>query len=802
MDKTSFPGKLSLSGRARFSLATKILPIKRTPIRLLDSLEIAFIKPQTNQVTIDSILKAEVSSDLSLDKSEVLELTPCPEAPLTEDFTEWLQEHLSYPEIQSFPLLLDNPRRAGKSYQEDEKETAQIALFEDKSRCIHGLPKSWCSICIQKKRQERQEKAKSSYIDPFDLIFPVLQPPLGEDFDSPVAFPPGMELYPFQRSGVKFLIEHKRALLADEMGLGKSIQTIVAIRFLLRMGKVTHGLVLCPRSVLTDWERKFWEWAPEVRVVKVRGPKEKRRITWRIPGHVYITTYETLRQDLSGTLQEQAAAQSTPSLFKPDSYDNFEEEDESGEDIAETEFDFVVLDEIQKIKNPSAAITKATRKVQAPLRWGLSGTPLENRLEELVSIFAYLKPGLLRYDDAAHPQKVKRLITPHLLRRRKAEALPDLPEKIHSEKWLELLPLQREAYERAEQDGIISLNEEGDSVTVQHVLALITKLKQICNIHPITDQSCKLDYLAEKLEEISQQQEKALVFSQYPQKTLKLLLPKLEQFNPMTYDGTLSDTQRDRIVQGFQEEQDSRVLLMSVKAGGVGLTLDSANHVFHFDLWWNPSTAAQAEDRAHRIGQTKNVFVTSLLTVDTIEERIQNLLKRKLQLFETVIDDLSDTTLSKILTEDDLFGLFALKKATQSTQRMRGGSKQKPLILRSPQQFEELVADLYGKMGYQVKLTPATRDKGVDIYAKRLSETGTESLAIQCKHYPDRVVGVDHARSLYGVINDQPSLTRGILVTSGKFSSDCKAFSTGKRIELLDGEYLLVLLEKYQAEIN
>ena len=433
------------------------------------------------------------------------------------------------------------------------------------------------------------------------------------------------------------------------------------------------------------------------------------------------------------------------------------------EDIAKKQFDLIILDEIQKIKNPGAAITKTTRQIDARFRWGLSGTPLENRLEELISIFAYLKPGLLHYEDALRPLKVKETILPYFLRRRKTDALPELPEKVYEEIWLELSPAQKEAYDRAEQEGIVALNEQGDSVTVQHILALITKLKQICNIEQVSKESCKLEYLLEELEKLSEQGDKALVFSQYPEKTLKLLEPELLQFNPFVYHGMLSDSQRDKMVDEFQNQEDCKVLLMSVKAGGLGLTLTRANYVYHFDLWWNPSVAAQAEDRAHRIGQKKTVFVTSLFAMDTIEERIQNLLKRKRDLFQEVIDDLSDTNLSKVLTEDELISLFNLKKSKTAA---RDKFTVESLGQISPQQFEELIAALYGKMGYQVRLTPQTRDRGIDIYAKRLSETGTEYLAAQCKHYPNGVVGVEHARSLYGVIQAEPSLTKRILVTN------------------------------------
>jgi HJR/Mrr/RecB family endonuclease len=816
---------LRFSERVKLNLVSKLFPVKSADILLLDKIEIDLKETNVTQVNVPPLALPQITDDFSLANTESEEFNTkpsytqiincnnnncrqllrlniyeqiigsqlsvtCPTcrktflyAPtgdeLIADFTAWLKDQLFYPDIKSFSMLLDKPRNAGKAYrQSTEKEQSSLFDTEDDDKdCIHGLKKSWCSICTQKEKHKKE--TASSQVDLFDLIFPILQPPLGENFDSPIAFP--YDLYPFQRNGVKFLAENERALLADEMGLGKSIQTIVAIRFLFRKGDITNGLILCPKSLLTDWEKKLWDWAPEIRVVKVRGTKEQRQISWNTPSHLYLTTYETLRQDISNSLGNSES-----------------------EDVAKKEFDIAILDEIQKIKNPSADVTKATRQLIARRSWGLSGTPLENRVEELISIFAYLKPGLLHYDDAARPLKVKEAIKPYFLRRRKVDVLDDLPAKNCDEVWLELSAAQREAYDRAEKEGVIALNEQGDSVTVQHVLALITKLKQICNLEPVSKESCKLEYLIEQLQEITEQDDKALVFSQYPDKTLKSIEPELSQFSPLVYHGMLSESQRDRIIDEFQNKDDCKALLMSVKAGGLGLTLTRANFVFHFDLWWNPSVAAQAEDRAHRIGQKKPVYVTSLFTVNTIEEKIQTLLKRKRELFASVIDDLSDTNLSVTLAEDELFGLFNLQKGKHSDSKKSASQKSSAELLSriSPQQFENLISVLYEKMGYHVKLTPQTRDKGIDIYAKRLYENGTEVLAIQCKHYPKGTVGVEHARALYGVIHAQPSITKGILLTSGSFSRDCKEFVDGKRIELFDVNIVCGLLEKYDVSFE
>lgn len=770
---------LRLRQKIKLGIVSKIFPVKETELILLDKLDIALRAVPVKQVDIPAISPSQITSNLCLTRLELVQYIAHIEAQQVDDLTIWLSGQTLHSIIESFDVYIGIPRTAGKSYGASEKVGRQIQLFQDiKDRyrtCVHGLKKGYCSVCLEKDRQYREKTAPR--IDPFDLVFPILQPPLGENFDSPVAFPPGMELYPFQRDGIKFLAEHKRALLGDEMGLGKSIQAIVALRFLVRMGEIKKIIIICPKSVLTDWEKKLWDWAPELRLVKVSGPQEQRKLRWDTPAHVYLTTYETLRQDLSGSLNGDANG-----------------------DIVRKQFDCVIADEIQKIKNPSAGITQATRQVDAPVRWGLSGTPLENRLEELVSIFAYLKPGLIRYDDALIPYKVSNAIKPYFLRRRKKDALPDLPEKVPEDVWLELSPAQRQAYDSAEHDGVIALNEKGDSITVQHILALITKLKQICNIDISSQESCKLEYLLDKLDELSEQDDKALVFSQYPERTLKLIEPQLKKFSPLVYHGSLSSSQRDDIVKDFQDNESNRVLLMSVKAGGLGITLTRANHVFHFDLWWNPSVADQAVGRVDRIGQKKTVFVTTLYTVNTIEERIAALLERKRKLFKEVIDDLSDTNLSRVLSEDELFGLFGLRKTKSKTLPASVSEVTTESLAKvSPQQFEKMVADLFTRMGYFVKLTPLTKDGGVDVYAKRSNESGTESLAIQCKHYPNGVVGVEAARSLYGVIQDDPSITRGFLVTSGEFSRECKEFVRGKRIQLFDGTYLEGLFKEHNV---
>ncbi|MFZ5815477.1 MAG: DEAD/DEAH box helicase [Bacillota bacterium] len=449
--------------------------------------------------------------------------------------------------------------------------------------------------------------------------------------------PAGEELFDYQLEGARYLLEHPVALLGDEMGLGKSIQAIAALRLLIRRGEVNRALILCPKTLLFDWYYKLRRWAPDLRAVPVEGPRRRREWYWRSSAHVHLIGYETWREDLKGRLVD-------PSVF-----------------------DMIILDEIQRIKNPETAIHQAVGRVQATWRWGLSGTPLENKVEELLAIFAYLKPGLLPNQKAAEADGLHEKIGPYVLRRRKADVLRHLPPKEHRTVWLDLTPAQRMAYEAAERAGVTAIRQAGQSAAPMIALALLTKLKQICNLDLPTGASCKAAFLESELEQLAQRGEKALIFSQYPTVSLKPLLPRFERFGAALFDGSLTDWNRQLLVHRFQQFDQPRVLAMSLKAGGVGITLTRANHVYHLDHWWNPAVAQQAEDRTHRIGQKQTVRVTSLLTRGTVEERIAELVERKKQLFHQVMDPLTESDgeaeerlVMKNLTREEILGLFGV----------------------------------------------------------------------------------------------------------------------------------------------
>jgi len=239
--------------------------------------------------------------------------------------------------------------------------------------------------------------------------------------------------------------------------------------------------------------------------------------------------------------------------------------------------------------------------------------------------------------------------------------LKDLPPKTVVTVPIELGARQRASYERARTEGVVRLCEGGDAITITHVLALITRLKQICNRCPESGESAKGKDLAERLEEVVGSGHKALVYSQWVDDHfgLGMLEERLPALRPLRYSGQIEPGERERILHRFRSDPGARVLLLSLRSGGVGLNLQEASYVFHFDRWWNPSAERQAEDRAHRIGQASPVHVYRYVCVDTIEERIDEILEGKQRLFDTVVDDVSLDP-GHALTPEELFGLFGL----------------------------------------------------------------------------------------------------------------------------------------------
>lgn len=459
-----------------------------------------------------------------------------------------------------------------------------------------------------------------------DRLFYLLQPSLQSLIhSSDIQFP--FEPFPYQYAGIAFLFPRQAAILADEMGLGKTMQSVTTIRLLFRANMINSVLLICPKPLVTNWQREFKLWAPEINAVTVEGSLAKRQAIWNANLPVKITNYELVTRDKR--------------LI----------------DACGHEYDLVMLDEAQRIKNPASNTSKVVRSLPRQRSWALTGTPVENSPQDLVGIFEFIKQGFLKPEMPA--RKIAKESRDFILRRTKDQVLEDMPPKLMRDAELELTQEQQITYERAESNGVVRLNEIGDALTVQHVFELVLRLKQICNFDPATGESCKMQRLEADLAEVIASGQKAIIFSQWVE-TLKLIAERLPQANPLQYHGRIPSKQRDAILDQFKSDPNSHVLLMSYGAGSVGLNLQFCRYVFLFDRWWNPAVEDQAINRAHRLGSSGSVTVTRFLASNTIEERINEVLESKREMFDMMLQGTDHVRRSK-MSRDEIFGLFNLR---------------------------------------------------------------------------------------------------------------------------------------------
>ncbi len=462
-----------------------------------------------------------------------------------------------------------------------------------------------------------------------DRLMYLLEPPI-DTWLSREALQFPFQPFPYQLEGVAFLYPRHMAVLADEMGLGKTMQAITAVRLLLHSRQISNVLLICPKPLVTNWQREFALWSPEVPLLVIEGDAAKRRWQWLLPAPVKIANYELLQRDQELLLD------------------------------ADRQFDLVVLDESQRIKNRGSTTAQITRSISRRRSWALTGTPVENSAEDLIGIFEFLSPGYLH----AHmtPRQLGEAAGEHVLRRTKDKVLTDMPPRLFRDVEIDLSAEQRESYRLAEEDGVLRLTQMGDSATIQHVFELVLRLKQIANFDPATGESAKLDRLRADMEEIAASGRKAIVFSQWVW-TLTRLKKELAAFNPLEYHGKIPPKKRDGVIEEFRNNPDRHVMLISYGAGGVGLNLQFANYVFLFDRWWNPAIEDQAVNRAHRIGGKGAVTVSRFLAAGTIEQRIDDILREKRQLFDSIFSG-AEPAQKLGLTQAEVFGLFQLKCPT------------------------------------------------------------------------------------------------------------------------------------------
>ncbi len=483
---------------------------------------------------------------------------------------------------------------------------------------------------------------------------------------TPIKTPPSLQgkLRPYQVKGVSWLAFLQQfgfgACLADDMGLGKTIQFITLLLYERHTKKTLHGpsLIVCPMSIVGNWHRELQRFAPSLSVMIHHGAERLTGPAFEEEVHkhdVVITTYALALRDK--------------------------------EHLSHSNWEYLVIDEAQNIKNEAAKQTQAIKSIQAVHKIALTGTPVENRLSELWSIMEFLNPGYLgsgtdfrkqfaipieRYHDAPKAESLKHLIQPFVLRRLKTDKtiIQDLPDKMEMKVYCNLTQEQASLYEAVVKEMLEKIENSEGIERRGLILATLMKLKQVCN-HPaqfigdgssLVGRSGKLARLEEMLEEVLAEGDKALIFTQFAEMgTLlrKYLQESLGREVLFLHGGT-SKRMRDAMVQQFEDRHGPPIFILSLKAGGVGLNLTGANYVFHFDRWWNPAVENQATDRAFRIGQQKNVQVYKYVSVGTLEERIDQMIEDKKALAENIVGS-GENWLTEMSTSQ-LKELFALSR--------------------------------------------------------------------------------------------------------------------------------------------
>ena len=462
-------------------------------------------------------------------------------------------------------------------------------------------------------------------------------------------------LRPYQTSGFQWLNYLNDVgwggILADDMGLGKTIQALCMLHHYKGINGGLKALVVCPTTLIYNWKNEVQKFAPSLGWHIHHGSIRSRDIEELQKHNIIITTYGTLRSDIQVFLK--------------------------------INFDYVILDESQAIKNPASKVTRAACLLNAKNRLCMSGTPLQNNTFDIFAQMNFLNPGLLgnmeffrnefatpidKFGEQEQKEHLRKLLFPFILRRTKEQVAKDLPEKTETILFCEMEKEQRkvyEAYRNSYREKILgTIDQQGIGKSQLTILQGLMKLRQICDSPAILNEeekypnhSIKLDELAREIEE-NIGHHKALIFSQFLG-MLALIKKKLIEDNiPFEYfDGSTSAPDREKAIQNFQNNDECRVFLISLKAGGVGLNLTAADYVYIVDPWWNPAVEQQAIDRTHRIGQTKNIFAYRMICIDTIEDKILELQERKRKLASELIAD--DASFVKALSKSDVEYLFS-----------------------------------------------------------------------------------------------------------------------------------------------
>lgn len=506
-------------------------------------------------------------------------------------------------------------------------------------------------------RLELLHASMSGQLEHYDFDYDEAFATVIKDFNKPIEVDPPKDLKgdlrPYQQTGLKWLWTNVEkgfgCCMADDMGLGKTIQVISLILKLKEEGKLKKPvLVVCPTTLMGNWMKELDMFAPSVKAAIYHGSERQLDLK----NDVILTTYAIMRIDV--------------------------------EELKKQGWSMIIVDEAQNIKNPDTAQTLAVKSIKSDIKIAMTGTPVENRLTELWSIFDFINHGYLgalkefqksyaipieRFKETARANKLKMSVSPFVLRRLKTDknVITDLPEKLVLNEYCYLSKPQAVIYEKTLNEmmekisGFSGINRRGN------IFKLITALKQICN-HPYQflkagemskELSGKMETCISLIQNIIDNDEKALIFTQY--KEMGDILCRIINdecgIEPSFFHGSLNIAQREKLIEDFQNNPETKVMILSLKAGGTGLNLTSATNVIHYDLWWNPAVEDQATDRTYRIGQNKNVMVHRMITLGTFEEKIDEMLKSKKDLAnmavyegEKIITELSDEEIYEIFT--------------------------------------------------------------------------------------------------------------------------------------------------------
>lgn len=431
------------------------------------------------------------------------------------------------------------------------------------------------------------------------------------------------KLHDYQWEGVAFLYRSRRALLADEMGLGKTVQTAVALALLLNgRNEVNRALIVAPASLTANWMAELSTWSPSLTTRLVQGRTKAREAYYLLPIPVLVSSYEQIRQD---------ALDRIPSGT----------------------FDLVILDEAQRIKNRNSATALGCRVLPRSRAWALSATPLENDKNDLVSVLSFLDPSV--HESVPMGGLTARLDS-LMLRRHKTDVRSELPPVIVQDLQIDLTASQRQEYDGLWAERTETLRPASPSTDSNTaLLALITRLKILCNYSSAAEASAKLEAL-KAIAESAGESARILVFSQFV-RTLQWISGKFDTPHELL-TGSMSTARRNEAIDRFRTASTPRVLLVSLRAGGVGLNLGEATHVVLFDRWWNPAVETQAIFRAHRFERTEPLHVIRFLVCDSIEERIAKILHRKQILFDELVESASSEPISHRFTRREMMQIL------------------------------------------------------------------------------------------------------------------------------------------------